>query len=49
MIEKVTGSIGFAMTFWGLIWGMFVPSFLWLALAGIGIFGVMMYYIAKFN
>ena len=49
MIEKVTGIIGSTMIFWGLIWGMFVPSFLWLALAGIGIFGVMMYYIVKFN
>lgn len=49
MIEKVTGILGFTMIFWGLIWGMFMPSFLWLTLAGVMILGTIMYYIVKLS
>lgn len=31
---KVLGVIGGVLSMWGIIWGIFLPSFVWMCVAG---------------
>ena len=37
---KVLGCLGCLLSFWGIIWGIFIRPFVWLALVGMVLMGV---------
>ena len=37
---KVLGFVGCVLSIWGLIWGVFIPAFVWLAFAGLVLMGI---------
>lgn len=36
---KVLAGIGCLASFWGIIWGIFLPQFIWLAFGGMVLMG----------
>ena len=37
---KFLGGLGCVLSMWGMIWGAFIPSFLWLAFVGLALMGI---------